>query len=110
LAVARVSRGLENPEESPVPLHRLPFVVAHGGIELTAHPVGRELGVRRAERVSCRFDWYHSEEGWLEAAEKIEAVAAGGGGHCWLECIGVEDVVVMASANEYGRAWWLEHG
>ncbi len=110
LALAQILRGLEAPDAEPVAIHKLPFVVVHHGVELTAHPVGRELGVRRTDSVFTRFCWNHSEEGWLEAAEKIEGVVEGNGGHNWLECIGWEDVVVMVSTNEYDSAWWLKWG
>ncbi len=106
LALAQLLRGLEASTASPIALHSLPFAVANDGLELTAYPVGEELGVRRPDPSSLHFSWNHSEEGWLEAAEKIEAVAEHGCAHNWLECIGYEDAVVMVSINEYGPAWW----
>ena len=45
--LAGVLRCLENPNAEPVNLHLLPFVHIHGEISLAAHPVDRELGIRR---------------------------------------------------------------
>lgn len=108
-AFADVLRRLELPGALAVKIHRLPFVCACHGIELNAQPVGRELGIRRTKKNLPCFSWHHSEEGWLEAAEKIEKVARSGGGHNWLECIGVEDAHVLVCADEYGEDWWQRH-
>ena len=86
----------------PVNLHLLPFVQVHGGVELTAHPVDRELGIRRTGSGS-RFAWHHSQEGWLESAEKIEAVDRGSGGHCYLGETSAGDAVVVVSKVEWER-------
>jgi hypothetical protein len=75
-------RSLEDPNTEPMNLHLLPFVQVYGGVSMTAHPVNRELGVRRIGSAFC-FAWHHSQEGWLESAEKIEVVARGSGGHCY---------------------------
>ena len=98
-------RTLEDVDADPVNLHLLPFVQLHGSVELTAHPVDRELGVRRIGSASC-FAWRHSQEGWLESAEKIEAVVRGGGGHCYLGETSAGDAVVVVSRGEYDEAWW----
>jgi hypothetical protein len=107
LALAERLRGLELSDAEPVGIHCLPFVTTHNVMELTAHPVGRELGVRIAGLAPGHFSWNHSEEGWLEAAEKIELLANNGGGHNWLGCIGPEDACVLVTMNEYGQAFWL---
>lgn len=100
-------RSLENPRAEPLEVHELPFVQPHGGIELTAYPVDAERGVRRAVPggLEPRFTWHYSQEGWLEAAEKIEPVADHGG-HQYLECIGVEDATIIVSSGEYDEGWW----
>lgn len=108
-ALATELKKLENPAAELLRIHELPYVEARGALQLTAFPVDRELGVRRRHADWPCFTWRHSEEGWLEAAEKIEAVALGRGGHAWLECIGVEDAVVMVSSGEYGVEWWRRH-
>lgn len=74
-------------------------------MELTAYPVDRELGVQRIGS-TLRFGWHHSAEGWLESAEKIEVVAMGSGGHCYLGATSAADAVVMVSKDEYDEAWW----
>ena len=102
-------RTLEAANTKSVNLHLLPFVRAHGSVELAARPMDRELGVRRAGPAPC-FAWHHSEEGWLESAEKVEAVARGNGGHCYLGEAPPGDAVVMVSKDEYDEAWWKEHG
>jgi hypothetical protein len=110
LALAEGLRGLELSDAEPIAIHCLPFVTTHNGIELIAHPVGCELGVRTAGLAPAHFSWNHSEEGWLEAAEKIEIVAKSNGGHNWLGCIGLEDARVLVTMNEYGQAWWRQRG
>ena len=108
--LAVLLRGLESRHACPVEVHTLSFVTAFQGVELTAFPVGRELGVRRIGPKGPRFGWYHSEEGWLEAAEKIERIVESGKGHNWLDCIGVEDARLMVSLNEYSYDWWASAG
>lgn len=107
--LAGVLRRLEDTNAQPVELHLLPFAEVHGDVELTARPVDRELGVRRSGMAS-RFDWHHSAEGWLESAEKIEVVAGGSGGHCYLGATPAGDAVVVVSKDEYDEAWWERQG
>lgn len=106
--LAGILRLLEDPTAEPVNLHRLPFVEVHGGVSLIACPVDRELGVRRTGSEFC-FEWHHSQEGWLESAEKIEVVAQGSGGHNYLGAVPAGDAVVMVSKAEYDEAWWGKH-
>ena len=101
--LAGVLRSLEDPNARPVELHLLPFAEVRGDVELTARPVDRELGVRRLGSAS-HFAWHHSSEGWLESAEKIEAVARGSGGHCYLGATPAGDAVVMVSKGEYDES------
>jgi len=103
--LAGVLRSLEDTNARPVELHLLSFAEVHGGIELTAYPVDREIGVRRVGS-ALYFRWHHSAEGWLESAEKIEAVARGSGGHCYLGATPAGDAVVMVSKGEYDESWW----
>ncbi|MHB1034042.1 MAG: hypothetical protein ACYC35_11625 [Pirellulales bacterium] len=98
---------LEDASAEPVNLHLLPFVEVCGPVRLTAHPVDRELGVRR---VGSSFAWHHSEEGWLESAERIDVVARGLGGHCYLGETPAADAVVMVSKGEYEERWWGRYG
>lgn len=100
---------LEDPNTEPVNLHLLPFVQAFGGVSLTAYPVDRELGVRRIGSVAC-FEWHHFQEGWLESAEKIEVIARGNAGHCYLGESPASDAIVMVSKGEYDEAWWERCG
>lgn len=102
-------RTLEDASAEPVNLHLLPFVEVHGEISLIAYPVDRELGVRRIGSAFC-FEWHHSEEGWLESAEKIDVVARGSGGHNYLGAVPAGDAVVMVSKGEYDEAWWKKYG
>ena len=102
-------RPLEDPNAEAVNLHLLPFVQVYGGISLTAYPVDRGLGVRRICSASC-FAWHYCEEGSLESAEKIEAVARGSGGHCYLGEAPAGDAVVMVSKGECDENWWERHG
>ncbi|MGO9112779.1 MAG: hypothetical protein ACLP9L_26395 [Thermoguttaceae bacterium] len=101
-------RPLDDVNAEPVNLHLLPFVQVHGGVFLTAHLADRELGVRRIG--PSRFDWHHSQEGWLESAEIIEVVGRGSGGHCYLGESPAGDAVVMVSQGEYDEGWWERHG
>lgn len=98
-------RALQDPNGEPVNLHSLPFVEVHGEVSLVAYPVDRELGVRRIGSASS-FAWHHSQEGWLESAEKIEVVAQGSGGHCYLGATAAGDAVVLVSKGEYDEKWW----
>lgn len=105
--LADLLRPLEDATANPANLRFLSFVQVHGGVSLIAYPVDRELGIRRLGTSS--FTWHHSEEGWLESAEKIEAVARCKGGHCCLGETPVGDAVVMVSKGEYDEAWWERH-
>jgi hypothetical protein len=102
-------RTLEDATAEPVNLHSLPFVHVQGDVALTAHPANRELGVCRAG-ATLNFAWRHSEEGWLESAEQIEAIVRGSGGHCVLGETATGDAIVMISKGEYGEGWWERHG
>lgn len=106
--LANILRSLEDMNAKPVELHRLPFAEVFGGVELTAYPVDRELGVCRLGSALC-FQWHHSVVGWLESAGKIEVVAKGNAGHCYLGANPAGDAVVMASKDEYDEAWWERH-
>ncbi len=107
--LADLLRTLEDPNADPVNPHSLPFVQVHGGVQLTAYAVSRELGVCRIGSGPC-FAWHDSEEAWLESAEKIEVVARGSGGHCYLGEAPAGDAVLMVSKGEYSEAWWESHG
>lgn len=96
-----------DPNAKPVNLHLLPFVQVHGGVSLTVYPVDQELGIRRLG-AAMAFTWHHSQDGWLESAEKIEAIALGSGGHCYLGEDDAGDAVVV-SKDEYDVAWWERH-
>lgn len=102
--LADLLRTLEDPNAEPVNLHLLPFVHVHGGVQFTAYPVDRELGVRSIGSGPC-FAWHHSDEGWIESAEKIEVVAHECGSHCYLGEAPAGDAVVMVSKGEYSEAW-----
>ncbi len=101
-------RPLEDPNAEPVNLHLLPFVQVYGSVELTANSVDQELGIRRVGTAPC-FAWHHSQEGWLESTEKIEAVAQGSGGYCDLGATPAGDAVVVVSKGEYDDGWWESH-
>ncbi len=107
--LADILRSLEDANAEPVGLHLLQIAQARGGVELTAYPVDRELGVRRIGPASC-FDWHHSEKGWIESAEKIGVVAQGSGCHCYLGATAASDAVVMVSKGEYDDVWWERQG
>lgn len=104
-------RTLERPGAQPVRIHQLPGVLLYTPLELVALPVGEELGVRLREDPGdiLRFDWSHSEEGWLEAAEKIEVVATSAGGHNYLGETPAADAVIVVSLGEYPPDWWKMH-
>lgn len=106
---AEYLRDLEDENAASLNLHMLPFVQVYGGLSLIAYPVDRELGIRRAGSAS-NFVRRHSQDGWLETAEKIEVVAGSSGGHCYLGETATGDAVVMASKGEYGEAWWKRNG
>jgi len=101
-------RALEAANAKPANLLLLPFVQVHGGVELTAHHVDREVGARRLGS-SC-FAWHDSQEGWLESAEKIKEVARSENEHCYIGDNSSSDAVVMVSKGEYDEAWWERHG
>jgi hypothetical protein len=67
--------------------------------------------MKRDSSKSTRFLWRRSEEGWLEAAEKIDDVAFSKSAcHNWLDSIALEDIQVMVSKGEYDERWWTSEG
>jgi len=108
--LANTLRSLEKPGSQPVELHSLPYWFSYNHVKITAYPSSHERGIRNLAPGLAHFSWEHSEEGWLEAAEKIEGLIKGRGvGHQWLSSIGFEDAVVMVSIGEYNDQWWKEH-
>lgn len=103
-------RRLENSNAQPIEIHRIPFCKCYGDVQLTALPVTKELGIRRRPESTAYFSWQHSEEGWLEAAEKIDELVLQQCGHQFLECVGAEDATVIVSLGEYDDGWWEQHG
>ncbi|HMO85941.1 MAG TPA: hypothetical protein PKC18_13590 [Lacipirellulaceae bacterium] len=108
-SLARLLESLEDKATTPIQIHELPFVQPYCGVKLTAYPVSRELGVQRAAEDELIFSWQHSQEGWLEVAEKIIAVASSGRGSNYLNAMAPEDAVVVVACEEYGPAWWARH-
>lgn len=109
LKLAELLRGLEGRHSVVLPIHELQFVAAYQGVQLIAHPVSKERGVRRSHPQNPCFTWEHSEEGWLEASEKIEQLAHSAHGHQWLGSVGTADATVFVSLNEYGDQLWSQH-
>jgi hypothetical protein len=108
--LATILFTLENPKTPIVHIHRLSFVTPVGDITLSAFPVGKEYGIRRVNKLQPHFTWELSEEGWLEAGEKILNVANSNDGHAWIESQGANDAVILVSLGEYGPQWWEMYG
>jgi len=90
-------------------LHRLPFVRAHGAIELRALCGERDRGARR-DGPGNSFLWERSRLGWRTAAEEL-AVLARAPQQCRRDLdAGDGDVVVAVSNGEYGETWWAQRG
>lgn len=104
--LATILLALENPNAPILHIHRLAFVTPVGNIALSAYPVGKEYGIRRVNKFQPHFTWELSEEGWLEAGEKILDVANSSEGHAWIESQGADDAVLLVSLGEYGQQWW----
>jgi hypothetical protein len=109
-ALAHHLRKLSDRRVEGIDVHELSFVESHGGTRLTACPVSGNDGVRRSGSGDRHFTWANSEEGWLDAAEKIEAVATIGQSHNWLHSIGNDDATVFVPSGEYDEQWWSKHG
>lgn len=109
LKLAELLKGLEDRRSIALPIHELPFVAAYRGVQLIAHPVSKERGVRRSHPQNPWFTWEYSEEGWLEASKKIERLAHSAHGHQWLGNIEISDATVFVSFNEYGDQLWSQH-
>jgi hypothetical protein len=108
--LADALRGLESPTATPIEIHRLPFCQCYGNVQITAHPISKELGARRLAEAHSHFSWQHSDEGWLEAAEKIDALISRESGHQYLSCVGIEDATIIVSLGEHDDRWWDRYG
>lgn len=108
-SLADILCDLEGSDNQSVTIHELPFATSHGHVELTAYPAGDREGLIRAGNSSCqRFDWFRRKEGWIEAAEKIQAVAdSTRAGHVYLDSLGRDDAIVIVSKAEYDEVWWM---
>jgi hypothetical protein len=100
LASGRIKRAI---------LHRLPFVQAHGALELRALCSPHDRGARR-DGPGNSFLWERSRSGWRDAAEKIALLSqAPQAGHCQLDAEH-NDVVVTVAKGEHGEPWWARQG
>lgn len=107
-ALAQTFRSLAAGDDSTVAIHQLPFLEVHHGVRLTAQRAPRDRGVRQIG-VENIFAWERTEDGWLDAAEKVEVLIHHDFGHHYLEG-DTDEVVVQVSKGEYGDDWWLTHG
>ena len=103
--LAEVFRTLQR-GSAPVDLQELPFASAHHNIRITARRSERDDG---ASFHGVDVIWQRSGEGWLEAAEKLDALATVAAGHQYLDALH-DRVTVLASTGEYGETWWAQHG
>ena len=108
--LARRLIAIESTSAKSIDVHALPYINCHGDLRLVAHSVGTEEMLAHTIRDdgTREFHWHVTKEGWLEASEKIMAVATGDhAGHTHLST--QSDVEVMISVGEYPEDWWTEH-
>jgi hypothetical protein len=99
--VASVAFSLSTPGSSPVALHLLPFVNAHG-VSVEANVGVADLGVRRSGN---HFTWVRSPAGWRSVHELVQSLCERKAGHQYLD--GPRDeVTVMLSVGQYGEGVW----
>jgi hypothetical protein len=107
-ALAQLFRSLAAGTLDTLGLHDLPFVEAHHGVLVTATRSARDLGARRGD-AGPSFRWQRTEDGWRDAADKLDVLSQYAEGHHYLD--GDEDeVVIQVSKGEYGDDWWRRHG
>lgn len=99
--LTRIFAGLESQDAQPVELTQLPKLEVRGQIRLLLDPPTRRDGLRQDNENGLSWRLTYGEEGWLEASEKIESVAASERPcHCYLDTIGRNDVEFVISKDE----------
>lgn len=99
--LARIFARLERDDAQPVELTQLPNLETRGDIRLLLDPLTRRDGLRQDNENGLSWRLSYGEEGWLEASEKIESVAASERPcHCYLDTIGRNDVGLVISKDE----------
>jgi len=84
-------------------------VVTLFGMELTAYLDASDVGLRRRKPTGLDFAWVRDADGWLEVAEKVDALrdSQSGSGHAYLNAAHRgEPAVLMVSVGEYDEEWW----
>lgn len=107
-ALAQLFRSLAAGTLDNLRLHALPFVEVHHGVLVTATRSALDRGARRGD-AGPSFLWERTEDGWRDAADKLDVLSQHKEGHHYLD--GDEDeVVIQVSKGEYGDDWWQKHG
>jgi len=107
-ALAQLFRSLAAGTLDNVGLHDLPFVEAHHGVLVTATRSAHDRGARHADARPA-FLWERTEDGWRDAADKLDVLSQHKEGHQYLDA-DEDEVVIQVSKGEYGDDWWREHG
>ena len=103
--LANLALALSAAEASPVAVHLLPYVAAHG-ISLEAKQSTTDIGIRRERR---RFTWLRSADGWRAIHDLIQCLRGCGAAHQYLEGP-ADEVAVMLSVGQYGEEVWQRAG
>jgi len=101
-----VIRALTSGKDESVAIEILPFVEVHHGVRLLAETTQRE---QRIIQEKNSFRWVCTPEEWEGVADKITVLIEINTGHQYFET-SQDEVIVMVSLGEYGRAWWEKHG
>ena len=103
--IASIALSLSVPGASPIELHELPFVNAHG-VSVHAKLGAVDVGIHRE---GTHFTWVRSTEGWRSVSELVRLLRSCTAAHQFLD--GPEDeVTVMLSVGEYSNGIWQSAG
>lgn len=103
LRLASMFTDLERDGSEVRALTDIPDLEVRGDLRVLLDPRARTDGLHAESDEPLVLRVSFGEEGWLEAAEKIEAVARGPGAcHCYIATIGENDVTFVVSKGEYG--------
>ena len=103
--IASIAQSLSVLGSSPVELHTLPFVNAHG-VSVYATLGEADVGIRRE---GTQFTWVRSSEGWRSVSELVRLLRRCPAGHQYLDGP-ADEVTVMLSVGQYSKGIWQSGG